>query len=117
MVTRWRFLLPVVMVLFFAATLGYREVRDWTRRAENATTSGWDPVSVWDGDLIEEGLFAFQAVGLIPAALLMGYFALPLDGWWTYLAEFVSISCVWFVIGLVIDLIKKRSKLQPLRLQ
>jgi len=117
MSTRWRFVLPVMMIFLFLATLGYREVRDWLARAEDAKR-GWFSVAIWDGgDTIEEGLILVQAIGLIPAVLLIETFAPTLDGWRRYSAIIASIILVWFVIGLAIDRRFERSRPQPLRLR
>ena len=74
--TRWRFILPTVMVLCFIGTLGYFEVKERTTRADRIRQQKAhdDKEMVFyipdESDVVRDGLVILQTIGLIPMLLI-----------------------------------------------
>jgi hypothetical protein len=119
--TRWRFILPTVMVLCFIGTLGYLEIRDRTIRTERLKQSGArdDRAIVFflpESDFVSDGLVDAQFIGLIPMFAITGDpFSLS-ERWWIYAADVMSVWCTWFMIGFLIDVWKRRTSAQAMHI-
>ena len=120
--TRWRFILPTVMVLCFIGTLGYFEVKERTTRADRIRQQKAhdDKEMVFyipdESDVVRDGLVILQTIGLIPMLLITDDPFSSNQQWWIYAADVLSVWCIWFIIGLFIDIWKSRASAQAVRI-